>query len=78
MSTKTPEAAEKPKPQVFAIMRNGHEVIRGSMIDLKEAVDKGDMDSAKKNWDSLSKWSEMHKTMEEGDGSGTTPTGFFK
>jgi len=69
---------EKPKPQIFAIMRNGHEVIRGGMLEVKEAIDKDDMAAAKEAWEKLVKFETMHKTMEEGDGTDTSPTGFFK
>jgi len=69
---------EKPKPQIFAIMRNAHEVIRGGMVDLQSVIDKDDMASAKTVWSDLSKFTEMHKHMEEGDGTDASPTGFFK
>ncbi len=69
---------EKPKPQIFAIMRNGHEVIRGGMIDVKEALDKEDMATAKSSWEKLAKFEGMHKIMEEGDGMDESPAGFFK
>lgn len=72
------ETEEKPKPQIFAIMRNGHEVIRGGMIEVKTALDKDDFDTAKKAWEHLAKFEGMHKTMEEGNGTGASPTGFFK
>lgn len=32
------------QPQVFAILRNAHEVIRGGMKDCQEAIDKNDKD----------------------------------
>ncbi len=57
---------EKPEPQIFAIMRNGHEVIRGGMLDMKEAIDNDDIQTAKEVWQKLHKWTEMHKRMEEG------------
>lgn len=75
---KKEEKAEKPRPMIFAIMRNGHEVIRGSMRDVQAALDKGDFDEAKVTWDKLEKWSVMHMLMEEGtDGEGS-PIGLFK
>ena len=69
---------EKPKPQIFAIMRNGHEVIRGGMVDCKEAIVDGDFEAAQSLWEKLVKFESMHKTMEEGDGTDESPKGFFK
>jgi len=59
-------------------MRNGHEVIRGGMIEVKEAIEKEDMVASKIAWDKLVLFEEMHKAMEEGSGSGDSPMGFFK
>lgn len=59
-------------------MRNAHEVIRGGMIEIKNALEKDDFVTAKAEWEKLAKFEGMHKTMEEGDGTDTTPTGFFK
>jgi hypothetical protein len=73
-----PESEEKPKPQIFAIMRNAHEVIRGGMIEVKDALAKDDLESAKTEWNKLAKFEGIHKTMEEGDGTDESPTGFFK
>ena len=73
-----PKGEDKPKPQIFAIMRNGHEVIRGGMIEVKTAVENGDMETSKKEWERLVKFEGMHKTMEEGNGSDESPRGFFK
>ena len=71
-------ADEKPKPQIFAIMRNGHEVIRGGMVDCKEAIDSDDIDMFQSSWEKLVKFESMHKTMEEGNGTDDSPKGFFK
>jgi hypothetical protein len=70
----------KPNPQIFAIMRNGHEVIRGSFADLNAALDKGDMDAAKSIFEKNKKWETIHMQMEEGTDrdSDESPTGFFK
>ena len=57
---------EKPELQIFAIMRNGHEVVRGSMLDMKDAIDKDDVETAKEVWQKLNKWTVLHKRMEEG------------
>lgn len=57
---------EKPEPQIFAIMRNGHEVIRGSILDMKGAIDNDDIETAKDIWQKLHKWTIIHKRMEEG------------
>lgn len=69
---------EKPQPQIFAIMRNGHEVLRGGMTEVQTALDKDDMESAKEEWRQLMKWQVLHARMEEGDGNDGTPRGFFK
>eukprot|EP00977_Amphora_coffeiformis_P028101 scaffold34695_cov266-Amphora_coffeaeformis.AAC.2 len=69
-----------PKPMVFALMRNGHEVIRGAMRDLKLLLDaECDYATAKHEWELLSRWQDLHKAMEEGCGKpGESPMGFFK
>jgi len=68
---------EKPKPMIFAIMRNGHEVIRGSIIDVQDHLDKEHLDDAIEAYHRLHKWMEMHKLMEEGNRDNMTPKGFF-
>jgi hypothetical protein len=75
-----PVVENKPSPQIFAILRNGHEVIRGSFADLNEALDKGDMDAAKSIFEKNKKWEIIHMQMEEGTDrdSDESPTGFFK
>ncbi|GAX10189.1 hypothetical protein FisN_3Lh384 [Fistulifera solaris] len=69
---------EKPEPQIFAIMRNGHEVIRGGMLDMKEAIDNDDIQTAKEVWQKLHKWTEIHKRMEEGKEPETEGCGCFQ
>lgn len=69
---------EKPKPMIFAIMRNGHEVIRGGLADLKATVNSGNVADAKKQWDDLYKWQMIHAKMEEGSGTANSPIGLFK
>ena len=69
-----------PKPMIFAIMRNGHEVIRGAMMDIRRLLD-GDCDytTAKHEWELLSRWQNLHAAMEEGCGRPNQgPIGFFK
>eukprot|EP00526_Cylindrotheca_closterium_P019637 CAMPEP_0113629792 /NCGR_PEP_ID=MMETSP0017_2-20120614/15471_1 /TAXON_ID=2856 /ORGANISM="Cylindrotheca closterium" /LENGTH=228 /DNA_ID=CAMNT_0000540215 /DNA_START=150 /DNA_END=839 /DNA_ORIENTATION=- /assembly_acc=CAM_ASM_000147 len=69
---------DKPKPMIFAIMRNGHEVIRGDSLDVKEKLEAGDVDAAKKLWSDMRKWETIHASMEEGNSKGeSTPKGFF-
>ena len=74
-----PAEAEKPKPMLFAIMRNGHEVIRGGMRDLTSAIERSvDLGLVARQWKDLLKWTELHAAMEEGTGiKGETPKGFF-
>ena len=70
---------DKPRPMVFAIMRNGHEVIRGSMKDIQAAVDAQNMDEAMETYGKLDKWMHLHKLMEEGHPNSTeTPMGMFR
>lgn len=71
--------AEKPRPMIFAIMRNGHEVIRGSMKDIETAVDADDIEEAMKIYGKLEKWMMVHKLMEEGHANSTaSPKGMFR
>jgi hypothetical protein len=69
---------EKPKPMIFALMRNAHEVIRGAQRDLKEAIEKGDLNSARILHEKLMKFTMMHMWMEEGSGTDKSPIGMFK
>lgn len=71
-------SSSKPSPQVFAIMRNGHEVIRGNMVDIDTFIEDGDLDKAIESYHNLAKWEAMHKLMEEGNnGDNQTPKGVF-
>lgn len=70
---------EKPEPQVFAIMRNGHEVIRSAMKDCEVTL-KGDDDEESlvafnKEWTGFLKWMSIHGLME--DGKKSVAKGFF-
>jgi hypothetical protein len=71
-------APEKPKPMIFALMRNAHEVIRGAQRDLKQEIEKGDLESAKIIHGKLIKFTMMHMWMEEGSGTDKSPIGMFK
>lgn len=62
---------------VFAIMRNGHEVIRGTMIDVEEFIQAGEWGKAYNAYSQLAKWEGMHKLMEEGNQNDQTPKGVF-
>lgn len=72
--------SEKPKPLVFAIMRNGHEVIRGAQRDMAEMIYNGDLKGAIDMWEKHNRWMFIHMTMEEGlpDKVGQTPMGMFR
>ena len=74
--TATPE---KPKPMIFAIMRNGHEVLRGALRELQVTLDDddGNLDKAVVQWKDYQKWVKMHMAMEEGVGD-NGPRGFFR
>ena len=68
---------EKPKPQIFALMKNGHEVIRGSVVEVEDYLDQNDLENALKSYHALHKWMGMHMRMEEGNSDDLTPKGFF-
>jgi len=71
-------ATDKPTPQIFALMRNGHDVIRGAQLDIQEAtVDRNDLEGANKRWVEFFRWNSLHLFMEEGNGSKDV-AGFFK
>jgi hypothetical protein len=62
-----PAKPPKPSPAPFAIMRNGHEVIRAGMLECSDALEKNDYDSFKQRYDELALWQRLHATMEDGD-----------
>eukprot|EP00977_Amphora_coffeiformis_P025591 scaffold20597_cov167-Amphora_coffeaeformis.AAC.5 len=68
---------EPPRPQIFAIMRNGHEVIRGCMKDIEAAIEQNDMEMAQRLWIDLQLWDNLHMKMEEGDAANHGPKGVF-
>lgn len=55
-----------PKPMPMAIMRNGHEVIRGAMADIGAFLEKDDFESAAALWHRFNRFSDLHMRMEEG------------
>ncbi|EDQ86244.1 uncharacterized protein MONBRDRAFT_28495 [Monosiga brevicollis MX1] len=59
-------AAEKPRPMIFALMRNGHEVIRGGVEDCRAALEANDKDLFYKSWNELMEFYKMHAAMEDG------------
>jgi hypothetical protein len=70
--------AERPRPLVFALMRNGHEVLRGAMEDVSDYLEKGNKDAACAAYLELHRWSALHKLMEDGhNDAGKTPKGMF-
>lgn len=76
--------AEKPRPRVFALMRNGHEVIRGGIKDIDSALlgahSDSDVDVAhiRLLWQKLTRWMDLHMRMEEGSGGTESPLGMFR
>lgn len=64
-------------PNIFSIMRYGHEVIRGNMKQVNATLEEGDLRKAKADFRKLMEWGEMHKLMEEGHNDNVTPKGFF-
>jgi hypothetical protein len=61
---------KKPTPMIFALMRNGHEVIREAQADIRAAIEKEDYETAKDTWEKLCKWCNIHMIMEEGNDKG--------
>lgn len=61
----------------FALMRNGHEVIKGNVLDVQEYLDAGDVDGAISAYKLMHQWILLHRSMEEGNRDGQTPKGFF-
>ena len=63
-------AQEKPRALVFAIMRNGHEVLRSSMADMAAALQVSNAKEALKQfnaeYEGFKKWQGIHASMEEG------------
>eukprot|EP00550_Attheya_septentrionalis_P008349 CAMPEP_0198281664 /NCGR_PEP_ID=MMETSP1449-20131203/1584_1 /TAXON_ID=420275 /ORGANISM="Attheya septentrionalis, Strain CCMP2084" /LENGTH=517 /DNA_ID=CAMNT_0043977561 /DNA_START=168 /DNA_END=1721 /DNA_ORIENTATION=+ len=66
---------EKPRPEIFAILRNGHEVIRGATPEVNNAIGEADFEGALELWKALSAWEKMHMSMEEGNDN---CKGFFR
>jgi len=75
----------QPQPQIFAILRNGYEVMRGNMVEIQNHLDAGEerLDDAVEMYRRLHKWADMHKLMEEGrpdmntNAGESSPKGFF-
>lgn len=57
---------ERASPQIFALMRNGHEVIRGALSDAHAALARGDLDGFLALWNDMSRWMSCHAAMEDG------------
>lgn len=51
---------------IFAIMRNGHEVLRGAMQDCDAAIASGDLASFKTRFADFVRWQVIHAAMEDG------------
>lgn len=66
--TVTPAASseEAPRPLIFALMRNSHEVIRGGILECKQQLADGNLDGFKGCWAALHKFEHLHMQMEEG------------
>jgi len=70
-----PFAPVKPHPEVFALMRNAHEVIRGALADLTAALavptpdhaaKRAAVDSFRAQWRELARFLAIHQKMEDG------------
>lgn len=58
----------KPDPIPFAIMRNGHEVIRGLMVEIDQAVKEKNEFNFSQLWKTFKTWMIHHANMEDGVG----------
>lgn len=63
-----PAKKEKPTPSIFAIMRNGHEVIRSGFLECQDAINKGDLTSFIARFKEVEQWQGIHLLMEDGNG----------
>jgi hypothetical protein len=54
------------------------EVIRGAERDLKELIEKGDMEGAAELWEKHKRWMSIHMKMEDGTETEGSPMGMFK
>mmetsp|Transcript_12150 Transcript_12150/g.18363 ORF Transcript_12150/g.18363 Transcript_12150/m.18363 type:complete len:259 (+) Transcript_12150:89-865(+) len=68
---------EKAPAEVFALMRGGHDVIRGNMTTIDQLIEKKDWEAAFESYSKLAKWEEMHSMMKDGYGDENTPKGVF-
>lgn len=63
-------APPPPRPEVFALMRNGHEVLRGALKECDEALALPDRRAGTKafaaRYKELKRWQDIHMAMEEG------------
>ena len=57
---------EKPRPLIFAIIRNGHEVVRGRLRDVEAFLQQHEHGKAESEWIRLRTWIDMHRKMEMG------------
>jgi hypothetical protein len=75
-NTQPKDVEQQPKPLVFSLMRNGHEVIRGLARDCEDALAADQVETFKATYQKLRKWEDIHADMEDGiDG---VAKGFFQ
>ncbi len=55
---------EKASPIVFALLRNAHEVLRGSMLDCQAALQSHDIALFATRWADFKRWQGLHAAME--------------
>jgi hypothetical protein len=60
----------------MAIMRNAHEVIRGALQDIQDALDTDEFERARELWHRFNRFSDLHMKMEEGR-KGSNCAGLF-
>jgi len=67
---KASTSVELPQPVIFALIRNGHEVIRGRLQDIKILLERGELEMATSEWANLRKWYHTHLLLELGTEKG--------
>lgn len=55
-------------PMPFAVARNAHEALRGSLKDCKAAIEAGDLEAFKEHWAGFKRGGAVHQAMEDAPG----------
>lgn len=61
------DESSKPRPRIFALLRYGHDVIRGGIDDIQVAVDGKEVDKAMNIlYPQLHRWIRLYNLLQEG------------